>query len=481
MDIVIPSISFSAIMPELVLLAVGILILLLDVFSEKHSGKLAYIAVGGVATALFFAMTPITDPSTTFAGLYSADRFTQFFKVIFLIGTGLTLLISEKYAKENNINHGEYYSLILFATVGMMFMAGGADLITIFMGVELMSICLYILAGYTRARMASNEASMKYFLLGAFASGFLLYGMGLIYGITGQTKLVKIAGAISANSDNMMVLVIGAGLMIVGFAFKLAAVPFHQWTPDVYQGAPIPVTAFMSSGPKAAALAAILRVLVEAMNFIQVDWIMWVSVLAIMTMTVGNIAALVQSDIKRMLAFSSISHAGYALVGVSAATSDGVSAVMFYMLVYTFMNIAAFGILALVAKANEQNTSIDAFKGLFRTNPVLAAVMTIMLFSLAGIPPMGGFMAKFYIFMSAVNAGHLGLVLVAVINSAIGAYYYIKVIVAIYFQENPEKPEPVKAGPSLVFALLVSVIAVFVLGLMPDCYLTIAGKALLPF
>jgi len=487
MPIQIPSVNIGAIAPEIILVIVGCAVLLLDVFSKRRGHDLiAYLALAGVVLAALTAACPASTSgaSEAFAGLYAVDRYTQFFKLIFLFGTGLTILISVRYAEEHHMNQGEYYALLLFATVGMMFLAGGADMITIFMGLELLSISLYILAGYTKTRLESNEASMKYFLLGAFASGFLLYGMALIYGITGETRLVEISHAIAANPTNITVLTIAVGLLMVGLAFKIGAVPFHQWTPDVYQGAPIPVTAFMSAGPKAAAMAAMIRIFVEAFNFLQVDWIMWLSVLAIMTMTIGNLAALVQSDVKRLLAFSSIAHAGYALVGITAANSGGASAVMYYMLVYTFMNIGAFGVLALVARKNEQDTSLAGLAGLGFRNPVLAAAMSILIFSLAGIPPMAGFMAKFYVFMSAVNAGHVGLVLVAVLNSAIGVYYYIKLVVQMYMKDPaPEMADlpPLKTPPALTVALLISVVGTLVLGLAPAKYLALAGKAFLPF
>jgi len=485
MGIEIPVLKLGAIVPELILVFVACLVLLLDVFSEKKGrDNIAYIALAGVIVASLFAVYPLKESYYAFSGLYSMDGYTQFFKLIFLLSTGLTILISVKYAEDNRINHGEYYALILFATVGMMFMAGGADLMVIFLGLELLSICLYVLAGYTRTRKESNEASLKYFLLGAFASGFLLYGMALLFGITGQTHLSSIASAVSSTSMHITILKIAVAMMMVGFAFKIAAVPFHQWTPDVYEGAPIPITAFMSAGPKAAGMAAIMRIFVEAAGFMQVDWTMWVSVLAIMTMTLGNIAALTQKNLKRMLAFSSIAHAGYALVGITAVKYGGASSVMFYMLVYSFMNIGAFGVIALVARKNEQNADFNGFKGLFYTNPALAAVMTILILSLAGIPPMAGFLAKFYIFMSAVNAGHVGLVLVAVINSAIGVYYYLKVVIAMYMHEPAESAEGLpllQVNPALAVALIVSLIGVLGLGIAPARYLDLAGLATLAY
>jgi len=483
MQIVFPVIDLASVAPEIILTVFASLLLFSGVFLKENGRAVnPWLALVGVLAAGAYASCPaVPPPHTSFSGMYAADRFTQFFKLIFLLGTGLTILISARYTDDERINHGEYYALILFSTVGMMFMAAGSDMITIFMGLELLSISLYVLAGYTRMRAESNEAALKYFLLGGFAAGFLLYGMALIYGSTGHTGLAGIAKAVSHGNPNTTFLTIGALMLMVGLGFKVAAVPFHQWTPDVYQGSPIPVTAFMSAGPKAAVLAVMIRVFEQSVSFMNVDWLMWLSVLAVMTMTVGNIAALAQTDAKRMLAFSSISHAGYALVGLAAANRSGISAVMVYMLVYTFTNIAAFGILALVARRNEQRTRMQDFTGLAYTNPGLAAVMTVLVFSLAGIPPMGGFMAKFYVFMSAMESGQHLLVFAAVVNSAIGIFYYLRFTVYMYMRESDEQLPPLRASMGLLLAIVISLYGVFRLGIIPGDYLEMAGKALLSF
>jgi len=481
MPITIPSVDLNAVAPEITLSIFAMLSLLAAVFLKDNGRSInPWLALAGVAGASWFALCP-DSPHVSFSGMYAADRFTQFFKIIFLLGTGLTILISVKYNEDENINHGEYYSLLLFSTVGMMLMAAAADMITIFLGLELLSISLYVLAGYTRNRLASNEAALKYFLLGGFAAGFLLYGMAMIYGATGHTDLAGIGKAVAHGGTNKLYLTFGAIMLLVGLGFKLAAVPFHQWTPDVYQGSPIPVTAFMSAGPKAAVLAVMIRMYAESISFMHVDWLVWISVLAVMTMTVGNVAALVQTDAKRMLAFSSISHAGYAMVGLAAATKDGISSVIIYMLVYTLMNIAAFGILALVARKNEARTKMQDFSGFARTNPVLAIAMTVLVFSLAGIPPMAGFMAKFYVFMSAMQAGLYWLVFAAVLNSAVGIYYYLRFTVYMYMKEPEEKMPPLTASPALLLAIVVSLIGVLIIGVAPAGYLELAGKALLSF
>jgi NADH-quinone oxidoreductase subunit N len=481
MPITTPTIDLLAVAPEIVLsVTASILLFTAVLMKDNGRGINPWLSLAGLGVAAWFALCP-DSAHAAYNGMYAADRFTQFFKIIFLLGTGLVVLISVKYNEDENLNHGEYYSLLLFSTVGMMLMAAASDMITIFLGLELLSISLYVLAGYARTRLASNEAALKYFLLGGFAAGFLLYGMAMIYGATGHTDLAGIGRAVAHGGANRLYLTFGAILLLVGLGFKVAAVPFHQWTPDVYQGSPIPVTAFMSAGPKAAVLAVLIRVYAESVSFMHVDWLVWVGVLAVMTMTVGNVAALVQNDVKRMLAFSSISHAGYAMVGIAAATHDGISSVIIYMLVYTLMNIAAFGILALVARKNEQRTRMQDFAGLARSNPVLAVSMTVLVFSLAGIPPMAGFMAKFYVFMSAVKAGLYWLVFAAVLNSAIGIFYYLRFTVSMYMKEPEEKLPPVKASPALLLAIVVSLIGIILIGVVPSGYLELAGKALLSF
>ena len=322
----------------------------------------------------------------SFNGSVVLDNFASFFKMIFLLAAGLAILISDQYMEREGCNHGELYPLILFTVVGMMLMASGTDLMTIFLGLEVMSVSLYVLAGFNRASAKSNEAGLKYFLLGAFSTGFLLYGMALIYGATGSTRISVIASKLAQMplpSTNMLLLA-GMLLMLTGFAFKIAAAPFHMWTPDVYEGAPTPMTAFMSAGPKAAGFAAALRILLVAFPTMQADWSQLLWILAVITMTVGNITALRQDNIKRMLAYSSIAHAGYALVGFTAANGTGTAGILFYMLSYTFMNIGAFAVIILIGKKGEANGNVQDFAGLGFKHPILAVVMTIFLFSLAG-------------------------------------------------------------------------------------------------
>ena len=478
----IPNIALDAIAPEIALTVTAMFLLMIEVFADKKSrGHMGYIALGGAALAgaLTLKLSGIT--LSTFAGLYVVDSFSTFFKFIFMISAGFTALISVKYASDEGIDHGEYYATILFATVGMCVMASGRDLITIFMGVEVMSIALYVLAGMTRARAVSNEASMKYFILGALSSGFLLYGMALVYGATGTTQLPAIGRAAVALVGNPM-FVTGAVMMTIGFAFKVAAVPFHMWTPDVYQGAPAPVTAFMSTGPKAAAFAAFLRVFAEAFPAMKQEWWLIIWVLAVATMTMGNIVALVQNDVKRMLAYSSIAHAGYILVGLAVASPAGASGAAFYLLAYAIMNLGAFAALIAAAGKGERLTAYSDFSGMATRSPLTALALTIMLFSLAGIPPTVGFAGKFYLFMAALEKGFVWLAVIAVVNSVVSVFYYLKLVVHMYMIEPGDEPRPaVTVAAPLALASAVAVCAVLWLGIMPAKYIELAKAAFLPF
>lgn len=478
----IPNIALDAIGPEIVLTVTAMALLMIEVFADKKSrGHMGYIALGGslLAGALAYKLSGVS--LTTFGGLYVVDNFSTFFKIIFMISAGFTALISVKYAKDEGIDYGEYYATILFATVGMCVMASGRDLITIFMGVEVMSISLYILAGMTRTRSVSNEASMKYFILGALSSGFLLYGMALVYGATGTTQLQAIGRAAGALTDNPM-FVAGAVMMTIGFSFKVAAVPFHMWTPDVYQGAPAPVTAFMSTGPKAAAFAAFLRVFAEAFPAMEQDWWLIIWALAVATMTVGNVVALVQDDVKRMLAYSSIAHAGYVLVGLAVASPAGASGAVFYLLAYAVMNLGAFALLIAAAGKGERLTAYSDFSGMANRSPLTALALTIMLFSLAGIPPTVGFAGKFYLFMAALEKGFVWLAVIAVLNSVVSVFYYLRLVVHMYMREEGAEARPAVTVPApLAVAAVVAVCAVLWLGIMPAKYIEFAKMAFLPF
>jgi NADH-quinone oxidoreductase subunit N len=475
------NINFAAIMPSLVLACFSMVLLLVNAFSRRgattHVAVISLLAL--VATA-FSTFSAWNNAAAGFAGHVVLDNFAIFFTMVFLIAAALSILMSDAYLKREGYPIGEFYPLILLCTVGAMLMASGTDLMTIFLGLEVLSVSLYILAGFFRGQKRSNEAGLKYFLLGAFSTGFLLYGMALIYGVTGTTNLVDIAGFYSqfpAAATNMMSLA-GLLLMSTGFLFKIAIAPFHMWTPDVYEGAPTPVTAFMSAGPKAAAFAAFMRILLVSMGSMHSTWQSALWVLAVLTMVAGNFIALNQTNLKRMLAYSSIAHAGYALVGLVAASEIGVSGVLYYMLAYTFMNLGAFAVLVLIGKKGEDNLTLEGVKGMGYKRPLLAVLLSICLFSLMGIPPTAGFTGKFYIFAGAVNAGFIWLAVLGVLNSAVSLYYYLRIMVFMYFKDPEEEFEWVKLTPGATVCVVISVIAVLYMGIIPGGIMSLARQAL---
>ena len=477
-----PDIHLAAIAPEITLTVVAILLLMVEVFSVKKGGDhLGYLALSGVLFAGWLTFPMTGTAYTTFSGMYVVDNFSTFMKLVLLLATGLTILISIRYSEEERVDSGEYYALLLLTTVGMFFMASGSDMMTIFMGLEVMSISLYVLAGYTRGRPEANEASLKYFILGALSTGFLLYGMALVYGATGSTKLSEIGSAVSSMSGNTVMLIVGASMILLGFAFKVAAVPFHMWTPDVYQGAPTPITAFMSAGPKAAAFAAFLRIFAEAFGSLRGEWWEIIWILSVVTMTVGNVVALKQDNVKRMLAYSSIAHAGYLLVGFVTASERGSSGMLVYLLVYTFMNIGAFAVVSIVGSRRDERTSFSDYAGLGAKYPLLAATLAIMLFSLAGIPPTAGFIGKFYIFMAAMEEGFYVLAIIGVINSVVSVFYYLRLTVYMYFKDGEGEKVKLTFAPTAVVALAVSVYGVLWIGINPSDCIEFAKTAFLSF
>ncbi|HLA47927.1 MAG: NADH-quinone oxidoreductase subunit N [Nitrospinae bacterium RIFCSPLOWO2_02_FULL_39_110] len=489
MEILIPTIKLATIYPEIIITTFAILVLLLQVFPTVI-GKdyLGYTSLAGVILAAIItgqggASGEGGEAIYSFSNMWVVDNYSRFFKLIFLLGTGLTILISIKYTKDEGINNGEYYSLLLFATAGMMLMAGGTDLIVIFLGLELMSISLYVLAGYVRKRLISNESALKYFLLGSFATGFLLYGIALLYGATGTTSLKGISGFISEASFGSPILIMGMLLLLIGFGFKIAAVPFHMWTPDVYEGAPSPITAFMSAGPKAAAFAAFLRVFIEALPSLQGIWVDIIWVLAALTMTIGNVIALVQDNVKRMLAYSSIAHAGYVLVAFVSTDKLGVASILYYMLAYTFMNIGAFAIVIIIGGKGEEKINLKDYTGLAYRYPLTAAAMCLFLLSLTGIPPTAGFMGKLYIFSAAIKSGYVGLATIAVLNSVISVYYYMKIILAMYMKEPESSVQhsPLVFTPAMIIALGLAVYGVLRMGIFPSAYISMAQQSYLSF
>jgi NADH-quinone oxidoreductase subunit N len=455
----IPFPDLRPVTPEIIMTISATVLLILELIF-KNKGVLAFIAVAVAATVLY------TIPSShgqTFGGMFISDTYSTYFKLIFMINLVLTVLISLRYIQREKAEYGEYYSLLLFATSGMMLMASAKDLIILYLGLELMALSTYILAGIKRHDIKSNEAAIKYFLLGAFSSAILLYGISLIYGMTTTTDIYKIASTLQQSNTPSLPLLLSMILIVVAFSFKIAAAPFHMWAPDVYEGAPTSITAFMSVGPKAAGFAVMGRVFFEAFRSIQADWTPILIGIAILTMAVGNILALVQTNIKRMLAYSSIAHAGYMLIGIMPGTQESMSAMMVYMLIYAFMNIGAFAIVILLEKGEE----LSDYEGLAKSRPLVAALMLVFMFSLTGIPPTAGFIGKFNLFMAAIKAGYTWLVVIAVIFSAISAYYYLRVVMNMYMKEMKEEAA-IAPSPSLGLAILITVLMVFVIGIMPS-------------
>jgi NADH-quinone oxidoreductase subunit N len=475
------NVNLAAIMPSLVLCCFGMVLLMVNVFMPRgKTAPAAWIGIFGLVITGLVSLSGWNNPQFGFAGHVALDNFATFFNFIFLIAAGLTILMSDDYLHREGYPVGEFYPLILFATAGAMWMASGTDLMTIFLGLEVMSVALYVLAGMFRDQLRSNEAGMKYFLLGAFSTGFLLYGIALLYGVTGTTNVADI-GLYLASHGKMLenpMTIAGMLLLSIGFLFKIAIVPFHNWTPDVYQGAPTPVTAFMSAGPKAAAFAALMRVFILGLAGLQTEWASLLWFLAVLTMIVGNITAIYQTNLKRMLAYSSIAHAGYALVGLVAANAVGISGILFYMLAYTFMNLGAFAVLVLAGKKGEENLTLEGFAGFGFKRPFLGVAMVIFLLALMGIPPTAGFAGKFYIFAGAIKSGYIWLAIIGVLNSAVSLYYYLRVMVYMYFKDPTEDYGWVTMHTGAVISIVIALVGVLYLGILPGAVMEMAKLAI---
>jgi NADH-quinone oxidoreductase subunit N len=477
----VPPVLLSAVAPVLVLLGAGGLVLLLDLLPPRdRKDHLASLALAGAVGALLVTVWQWGGESRAFSDMVVADAYVSFLNIVICYAVALVVLLSIDYLKRTGAESGEYYALVLFAGSGMMLMAAAADLIVVFLALELMSLSLYVLAGLFKTSLASSEASMKYFLLGVFASSFLLYGIALVYGATGTTHIDRIAVALAGKRPEPL-LVIGLGLMLVGFGFKISSVPFHMWAPDVYQGAPTSVTVLIATGSKAAAFAALIRVLLSGVRAAQADWSALLWIVAAVTMTVGNVVAIAQSNLKRMLAYSSVAHVGYMLVGIVAGGAGGGGAVLFYLLAYTFTTVGTFGVLSLCARAtNDEAVEVSDYAGLGRRHPLLALVLTLFLLSLVGIPPLAGFVGKFYLFGAAVRGGYVWLAVIGVLNSALAAYYYLRVIVYMYMRE----PEETAAAwtPSFAggLALAIALAGIVLLGVMPAPFADLAVGAVAP-
>src|SRR5262245_3136483 len=469
--------DLGAIGPELELALFGMILLIADLLVESKR-VLGYIALAGIAWSGVFLYRLHGVAVPAYGGLLMVDQFAWFFKVIFLIAAALAIAISLRYLDIERENHGEYYALVLFATMWMMFMVGAMDLVTLYIGLETMAIATYVLVGFLRSNPRSNEASLKYFLLGAFSSAILLYGFSLLYGIAGSTKFTDIAEALSRRPLTDPISLMAMITLSAGLFFKIAAVPFHQWAPDAYEGAPTSITAFMSVAVKAASFAMMVRVFMVAIYPLRPQWIPIMAAVSIMTMTGCNIAAITQTNLKRLLAYSSISHAGYILLGLIAGNETGLIAVGIYLLVYTFTNLGAWAVIVALRRRDVIGEHIDEMSGLFFKNPVAAVLMLIFLLSLAGIPPTAGFIGKYYLFAAAIQTGHNTLAVIAVLNAAISIYFYLRIVVAMFMREPNEKTGLVYS-PGLLTVLAVTIIFTMVIGLYPDPFIALARQAVI--
>lgn len=483
-----PPIDLVAIGPVLAVSITAMTALLLElVWHGQQKARIAYVCLAGTIVAALLTL-PLWNQgrAPAYFGMVMADNFTVFVSLVSLAITGMTLLMAPSFLEQAKMHHGEFYALLMLAAAGMLTLGASGDLIMVFLGIELLSIALYVLAGFARGRLASEESALKYFLLGSFSIGFFVYGTALIYGATGSTNLAQIGKAITSQNAQNPLLLIGMALLLVGFGFKLAFVPFHQWTPDVYDGAPTLVTAFMAVGTKAAVFAALIRVLSEALPALRGDWstILWA--LAALTMVIGNLVAIAQSEIKRLLAYSSIGQAGYVLTAVYAGNPDGWSGTLFYLLAYTAMNLGVFAVIMALGLAGDNNRRTANYVGLFHRRPLLAVALTVFLLSLGGFPPTAGFWAKFYAFHAAIGRDTAGVILaiVGVISSIIAAYYYLRVAIQLYRRpEGSEENAAILTGSlpvplPLMATVIIALILTLQIGLFPAAQLEAARQAI---
>lgn len=465
-------------MPEMILLAIAVGLIALDLFAPRQRQLLPWLTVLGVLAALGVNLGMVV-PARPDAMLVN-DSYAAFFGVLCLATVILTALMREMYADQVGAHQGEFYSLLVFSSVGMLVMASAVDLISIYLGVELMALPIYVLAGMQKGERRSSEAAAKYFLMGVFASAMLLFGMSLLYGLSGSTSVAAIGSCIAnANLADNPALLVALALVLAGLCFKVAVVPFHMWTPDVYEGAPTVLSAFMSVAPKAAGFAVFGRIMLAIFPELQGDWGPVLAFLAVLTMAIGNIVALAQASLKRMLAYSAIAHAGYALLGIAAGTADGMAATMSYLVIYLFMNMGAFAILIVLAQGKEQLEGIDSCRGLAGRNPLLALCMLVFMFSLTGIPPTGGFTGKFYLFQAALAAGYTGAVIVAVLLSAVSAFFYLRIVRLMYMSASEGRASLNSPSPGLALVLAIAVAGTLLLGMAPGPLFDWALKAML--
>jgi len=452
----------------LLIISGGILLsLIVEMFYKKSEIVLPWISIALFVTTAYYSLLTSYQEGIVFSSMLAVGGLTHLFYFIFNFGAAIVVLLSIDHIKKVGIYFGEFYILMQSAVLGMMLLASAKDLVIVFIGLEQMSVCFYILTGFNRKSSSSNEAALKYFLLGAFASGFVVYGMALIYGSVGSLSVSALSFYLLNGTPNI-IFVVGLLLFIIGFSFKIAAVPFHMWVPDVYQGAPTTVTALMSTGGKAAAFSALLVVLIPVFANLEKNiFIPFLSALAVLTMLYGAIVALSQTDLKRMLAYSSIAHAGYMIVGLASANQDGVTGIVFYLAAYTFMNLGAFGVLSMIESKDNLQVDLQSYTGLAARYPLLAALMSIFMFSLAGVPPFAGFFGKYFVFVSAIEANLTWLAIIGVLSSAISAYFYLRVVVVMYFKSTGT---PIEVEPSYqaLLGIFISALLVIVMGVFPN-------------
>jgi NADH-quinone oxidoreductase subunit N len=469
--------SFAAIVPILCVTAAGIAAMLAEALREP--GERMPISGLGLVGLAGSAVTAVLlwDRNASSFGVVAADNFGLFVVLVLAAIGALTLLFSPQLVERDGLPAGEYYALTLFALAGMMLMAMATDLLVIFLALEVMSLAVYVLTAIRRDAAGGAEAAFKYFLLGAFSSAFFLYGIAFAYGLTGTTRLDRIGNVMAAGSGSPFAL-LALGLLLVGFAFKVSAVPFHMWTPDAYEGAPTIVSGFMSTGVKAAAFAAFARVFLSALEPLRADWTPMMWALAVATMVLGTVVAVAQTNLKRMLAYSSIAHAGYILIGLVAANEVGKSAILFYLLSYGVVNLGAFAVIALLGTRDHANDDLAGYAGLSNRHPVLAAVMAIFLLSLGGLPPTAGFVGKWYIFSAAVRSGDYALAIIGVLTSVVSIFFYLRVIVMMYMADPVDVPAPAAPSRAAVFALALSVAVTFYLGILPGGIMEVAARSI---
>jgi NADH-quinone oxidoreductase subunit N len=472
--------DFMPLLPELFVLTLACFILVVDVFLEERQRHITYglTQLTLLGAALLTLATYAHAPVTTMFGHYVRDAMGDVLKLCIYLATAAVFLYSRDYLRQRDLFKGEYYVLGLFGVLGMMVMVSAHSLLSVYLGLELLSLSLYALVAFNRDSPTASEAAMKYFVLGSIASGMLLYGISMIYGATGSVDLQIIADAvIAAPGTENLVLVFGLVFLVVGLAFKLGAVPFHMWVPDVYQGAPTSVTLYIASAPKLAAFALLMRVLVEGLGALQADWQQMLIILVVLSIVLGNLVAIVQTNIKRMLAYSTISHVGFLLMGILAGTPEGYAAAMFYTIVYVLMAVGAFGVVIMLSRSGFEAENIDDFKGLNDRSPWLAFLMMVIMMSMAGVPFLVGFYAKWVVLQAIVNIGLVWLAILGVVFSVIGAFYYLRVVRCMYF-DRPEQNEPIQMKLDTEIAISANGLLLVALGLYPTALMTWCALAL---